>query len=84
MAGLVKEGHTVLALITRGLGEVPPNEKAVKFGLSTAHERRVHDALAIGRPLLGQRVLDVLAAVDVLAAWGCRNIGVAGEGAGGL
>ena len=85
ISGLLNQGHPILAIAVRGItDDLPPGENRITFGLSTAHERRVHDSVAIGRPLLGQRVLDVLAGVELLEAEGYREIGVIGHGAGGL
>jgi hypothetical protein len=85
MAEWLASGHAVCTLAVRGLDEIAPFEERVEFGISTYHTRRVHDALAIGRPLLGQRVIDVLLAIDVLAeTLGTGQIVVVGDGAGGL
>jgi len=85
MADWLASGHVVCTLTVRGLDEMAPFEERVEFGISTYHTRRVHDALAIGRPLLGQRVTDVLLAIDVLAeTLKAGQIVVVGDGAGGL
>ena len=53
---LVRQGRIVLAIDARGWGETAGEEYRV--GMLSLH---------VGRPLLGQRVEDVLAALDVLA-----------------
>jgi len=81
----VSRGHVVCTLKVRGLNEVAPLEDRIEFGISTYHTRRVHDALAIGRPLLGQRVTDVLMAIDVLVeALEIDQVVIVGDAAGGL
>lgn len=53
----VKEGHPVVALDLRGVGELAPQEKS-PFG---ADWKEAFLGLHLNRPLLGQRVADVLA-----------------------
>lgn len=63
---LVKGGRTVLAVDLRGLGELSPLTK----GWSEAFGPDVREAflgIHLNRPLLGQRVLDVLSIVELLA-----------------
>ncbi len=85
---LAAAGTTVLTLDVRGtgsdLGEVPQwcgadhyhNFYGVEVDL-------VYTSWMIGRPLLGQRVYDVLAAIAWLRRQG-RPVSVAGQGQGGL
>lgn len=72
---LVRAGNVVLAIDVRGVGETLPRVPDRKY------RNRAHCvatvAAHIGRPLLGGRVEDVLAAVDVLVAR-------AGVGSGGV
>jgi hypothetical protein len=57
----------------------------VRFGLTTYATRRAHDALATGRPLAGQYVLDVLAGIRALAFLGASGpVTAIGQGAAGL
>jgi cephalosporin-C deacetylase-like acetyl esterase len=63
---LVSRGHAVLAIDLRGTGETAPTNTR-----SMAHNEFPISYLGIhlGRPLLGQRTEDVLAAIDVLHTW---------------
>ncbi len=72
-------------LAVRGCGETAPLEDEVRFGISTRETRRTHDALAVGRPLIGQYVLDILTAVRALEIQGhSGRVALIGEGAAGL
>jgi hypothetical protein len=62
----IRRGFAVLVPEVRGLNDSAPLEDTGLFEISGYHTRRVNDAVAIGRPLLGQRVTDVLGAVSVL------------------
>ena len=64
IAGLVREGRVVLSIDARGFGETADNGSNAKY-YNVEHRVAVL-ARHIGRPLLGQRVEDVLAAMDVL------------------
>src|SRR5207248_7337608 len=68
LAGLAAEGHTVIALDLRGTGETAPRKLASDrpnyFG---ADDKEAFLSLHLSRPLLGQRVVDVLAVVERLA-----------------
>jgi len=83
---LMTVGHTVLTVEVRGLNDPGLYEDTIVFGVSTHHTRRVHEALAVGRPLFGQRVCDVLAAARVLGDHAARSGGITliGDGVGGL
>ena len=62
-----------------------PFEDEVRSGISTYATRRAHDALAVGRPLIGQHVLDVLAAIEALSSHGAAGpLVVVADGAAGL
>jgi len=62
---LVHAGHIVLSVDVRGFGETADKGSDSKY---RNREHRVSNlAMHIGRPLLGQRVDDVLTAADVLA-----------------
>lgn len=66
---LVKAGRTVVALDLRGLGEIAPGvydpKKPSYFGVDF---RETFMAMHLNRPLLGQRVHDLLAVLEGLAA----------------
>ena len=62
---LVRAGHIVLSVDLYGLGETADRGSNAKY---RNREHRVANlAMHIGRPLLGQRVDDILTAADVLA-----------------
>lgn len=62
---LVRDGHIVLSVDLRGFGETADRGSDKKY---CNREHRVANlAMHIGRPLLGQRVDDLLAAADVLS-----------------
>jgi hypothetical protein len=82
---LARAGIRVAALTVRGSGETAPLEDEVRFGLTTYATRRAHDALAVGRPLVGQQALDVLSAVQALEGLGASPpLTVVARGAAGL
>ena len=62
---LVRSGRIVLSIDVRGFGETADRSSNRKY--HNAEHRVARLAYHIGRPLLGQRVEDVLAAADVLA-----------------
>jgi cephalosporin-C deacetylase-like acetyl esterase len=62
---LVKAGRAVLAIDVRGIGETSP---ATPKGYWSGEYPLPYMALHLNRPLLGQRVEDTLAALEVLAA----------------
>ena len=70
---LVAGGNIVLSIDVRGFGETtyfrphPRRETTTEQRESAGHNWNAMMSLHIGRPLLGQRVADVLAAVDYLA-----------------
>jgi len=80
---LVKAGRAVLSIDVRGIGETA----AVTPKAYWSKEYPIaYLAFHLGRPLLGQRVEDVLAAAEVLAARpeiDAGNLAVHGVGAGG-
>jgi len=81
---LVKAGRIVLSIDVRGFGETADRGSNRKYH-NTEH-RTARLAIHIGRPLLGQRVEDVLAAADVLAGRDDvdpRRIDLVGVGAAG-
>ena len=64
IARLVREGRIVLSVDVRGFGETADRGGESKY--YNVEQRVAVLALHIGRPLLGQRVEDVLSAMDVL------------------
>ncbi len=60
---LVKEGQVVFAVDLRGYGETADDAKGAKY--HNAEFRTAMVAMHVGRPLVGQRVEDVLAVLDV-------------------
>lgn len=62
---LVKSGRTVLAVDLRGLGELSPGTKGWGEGFGP-DVKEVFLGIHLNRPMLGQRVLDVLSIVDYL------------------
>ncbi|MEX2114140.1 MAG: prolyl oligopeptidase family serine peptidase [Pirellulales bacterium] len=63
---LVKQGHVVLTVDLRGWGETADGPKQSKY--RNDEFRNAMLAMHVGRPLLGQRVEDLVAALNVLAA----------------
>jgi dienelactone hydrolase len=83
---LVKQGREVLSLDLRGLGVTspsPPGAKPSFFGVDFKHSFL---SIHLSRPLLGQRVLDVLAVLrePAVAASAKRGVHLYGEGLAGL
>jgi len=68
IAQIVRQGRLVLAIDVRGVGETEDIARKNPRGLCNREYRNAAIAIHIGRPLLGQRVEDVLAGVDVLLA----------------
>jgi CubicO group peptidase (beta-lactamase class C family)/cephalosporin-C deacetylase-like acetyl esterase len=64
---LVRSGRIVLSIDARGWGETSDDQNRVPTKFYNTEHRLVTVALHVGRPLLGQRVDDVLAAFDLLA-----------------
>jgi cephalosporin-C deacetylase-like acetyl esterase len=80
---LAMAGRAVLSIDVRGIGETNP---ATPKGYWNKEYPIAYLALHLGRPLLGQRVEDVLAALEVLAARpevDAGNIAITGIDAGG-
>lgn len=63
---LVKEGKRVLAIDLRGLGETAPATPSAKPGYFGNTYRESFLGLHLNRPLLGQRVADLLAVIDFI------------------
>jgi cephalosporin-C deacetylase-like acetyl esterase len=65
---LVEAGDVVLAIDLRGLGETAPGKPAKKPSHFGSDVKEAFLALHLNRPLLGQRVVDLLSVVEMLAA----------------
>lgn len=63
---LVKSGRTVLAVDLRGIGELSPQGAKGNNSLFGSDSREAFLALHLDRPLLGQRVTDVLSLVEYI------------------
>lgn len=61
---LIQEGHCVLLADPRGLGETKDRAEKNNKKYYSADYRNAALSLFIGRPLLGQRVMDICALVD--------------------
>ena len=74
LAKLTKQGRIVLSVDLRGFGETAPRQSA-KLTSEMLNDQYINGMLAmyIGRPLLGQRVEDLLTALNVLRARGDVN-----------
>ena len=68
---IASRGHAVCALDVRGIGDLAPEYGRGSANHNGAHQTEQHYAwssLILGKPLLGQRVTDILAAVHALRA----------------
>jgi dienelactone hydrolase len=68
---LASSGHAVCALDVRGIGDLTPEYGRGAARYNGSHNTEQHYAwssLILGKPLLGQRVTDILAAVHALRA----------------
>jgi cephalosporin-C deacetylase-like acetyl esterase len=82
---LVKEGRRVLALDVRGVGELSPSGSAPKRGgLFGSEYNESFLSLHLARPLLGQRVYDVLSVIEAVAKSSPGGVELVGVGSGGL
>lgn len=81
---LVKGGQRLLALDVRGMGETSPGtataNRANYFG---ADSKELWLGVHLNRPLLGQRVLDVLAVVESMSAQSSGGFQLIGIGSAG-
>ncbi len=79
---LVRGGRVVLSIDVQGFGETA--DKGSKGKYYNVEHRVANLAMHLGRPLLGRRVDDILAAADVLARrYGVGEIDLAGVAAAG-
>jgi pimeloyl-ACP methyl ester carboxylesterase len=88
IAGLIKAGPEAafFACDVRGIGESRPNTCGADTFLSHYGSDYFYAAhgVMLGRPVLGQRTLDVLAVLELLDATGHEHIHLAGRGWGAL
>jgi cephalosporin-C deacetylase-like acetyl esterase len=80
---LVKAGHAVLALDPRGLGETAPAALPAKPGHFGVDFKESFLALHLNRPLLGQRVHDVLAVAEAVGKDHGNQFHIIGVGGAG-
>lgn len=84
---LAAQGFTVCAADVRGIGDLAPAFSAGAPSYARSHqldESYAWSSLILGRPLVGQRVADILALVrglELLNGPGERRIGIAARGA---
>jgi dienelactone hydrolase len=76
---LAKAGHVVVVPDLRGWGETSPEDKGGKRRLLGADCNEAFLGLHLNRPLLGQRVYDLLCLIDSIGG----EVEVVGEGAAG-
>ncbi len=81
---LVKQGRSVLALDVRGWGETAPGKQnADRPGAFGVDSKEFFLSLHLNRPLLGQRVSDVLAVIGAVTTEGQTAVELMGIGAAG-
>jgi hypothetical protein len=76
-----EKGETAVEL--RGMGKSAPNPAAWDRGGQFGEVKEAFLALHLNRPLLGQRVLDLLAVVDVMSK-GARRVNMRASGPAGV
>jgi pimeloyl-ACP methyl ester carboxylesterase len=82
--GLAKAGQRVLALDLRGMGETSPGKPSTsRPGLFGVDYKEAYLGLHLNRPLLGQRVHDLLAVLEAMAADGAKAVDLVGVGTAG-
>lgn len=79
---LVRQGQRVLAIDLRGMGETIP-EAASRTGFFGGDSKESFLGLHLNRPLLGQRVLDLLAVVEMFSAEAPQGFHLVGIGSAG-
>ncbi|SIO22824.1 PKD domain-containing protein [Singulisphaera sp. GP187] len=77
---LAKSGNPVLIVGLRGMGETAPSTKSGPFGVDS---KEAFLAINLGRPLLGQRVGDLLSVIGAVAAEYQDGIALIGQGTAG-
>ncbi len=65
---LIRQGRIVLSIDARGFGETTDDQSKVPEKFCNTEYRTALIAMHIGRPLPGQRVRDILTALDVLVS----------------
>jgi dienelactone hydrolase len=84
---LVSHGSVVLAIDYRGAGETAGTVSAIGYGPSMPEYNLTNYSLYIGRPLAGQRVVDIRAATDYLTnrpEVAANRVAIIGRGRGAL
>ena len=79
----VRQGERILALDLRGMGETSPATSAKGPGPFGADQKDAFLALHLNRPLLGQRVHDLLSVMDALEKDAKDGFRLVGVGSGG-
>ena len=79
---LVKTGHAVVAVDVRGLGETSPGKPPTKASFFGNDSKETFLGIHLSRPLLGQRVQDVLSVVDFWAK-GTETVEIVAVGTAG-
>ena len=79
--GLLKKGRRVLVADLRGMGETAPEARRAGPLGALVHEAFL--SLHLGRPLLGQRVGDLLAVIAAMASESPGGISLVGHGTAG-
>ena len=85
-AGHVPNGKTVFAVEVRGTGQLAAAtcSETGFFNTYGADYMYAHHAAMLGQSYGGQRVHDLLSALDLLAANGCRDVHLVGRGLGAV
>jgi len=85
-AGHIPAGKVVFAVEVRGMGQVAPDTcgDADFFNPYGADYMYADHAAMLGESYCGQRVHDLLCALDVLAAGGCEDVHLIGRGLGSI
>jgi cephalosporin-C deacetylase-like acetyl esterase len=79
-----RAGHSTLILELRGLGETSPEAPSAKApGPLGTDSKEAFLSILLDRPLLGQRVFDVLASLDILADQARHGVHLVGLRTGG-
>ena len=79
---MASRGHAICAADVRGIGDLRPQVGHGAPGYEIEHSNEENYAwasLILGRPLLGQRVADILALIDALGEYGPVRLAANGE-----
>lgn len=80
---LCKSGVLVLALDVRGTGETSPGKPAGEGSYFGSDNKEAFLSLQLARPLIGQRVFDVLSVIGAIAIPSPHRLRIVGVGAAG-